>query len=188
MSMMGSLLAVWLLAAAPARAEIVTLVDNSKIYGKVIHYYDGTLTVKTANGVELKLPQEKVKAIRFKLPKPNPAFSTPAKTFKKYTRALIKGNIQQLIECFSLQYQTMMMHQLAAMSLKDLNQMRKAIKAMKFKILTTKYKGKVAFLKVAQTQGNTTVKAKLQFVKENGEWKLIPGQGPLPTGTGPQKR
>lgn len=178
------LFATLLAVASPCKAEIITLVDDSKVYGKIVHYYDGTLTIQAANDVELKLPVEKVKSIRFKLPKPRPEFATPAKTFKKYQRALAKGRIQQLIECFSLQYQTMMMHQLAAMSLKDLNQMRQAVKSTSFKIKSTKYKGDVAFLLVEQTQGNRSVTAKIQFVKENEEWKMVPGQGPLPAGAG----
>ena len=179
-----------LFSSASAQAEVITLIDGSKVFGKIVHYYDGTLTIRSSGDVDLKLPVQKVKSIRFKLPKPDPAFSTPKKTFKRYQKALIKGDIKTLISCFALQYQTMMMHQLGSMSLKELNAMRQAVKATKFEIKSTQYKKNIAFLAVAQTQGNTTVRAKLQFVKENGEWKMVPGQGPMPGGAkrgGPAK-
>ena len=39
-----------LLAGAPtARAEEVTLVDSTRILGKLIHYFDGEVTIETTN-------------------------------------------------------------------------------------------------------------------------------------------
>lgn len=171
-----------------AKGEVITLVDNSKVYGEIVHYYDGVLTIKSPSKVELKLPVEKIKHIKFKLPKPDPAFSKPKKTFARYREALAKGDIEKLISCFALQYQTMMMHQLGAMSLQDINNMRQAVKATNFKVKSTRFKKNMAFLKISQTHGKQTADAEIQFVKENGEWKMIPGQGPMPGGGGREGR
>ncbi|HEV3033140.1 MAG TPA: hypothetical protein VG319_15950, partial [Polyangia bacterium] len=43
--------------AGPARAEVIELVDKTKVNGRVIHYYDGVYSVE-ANGQTIKLPKE----------------------------------------------------------------------------------------------------------------------------------
>jgi len=160
-----------------ARAEIVVLIDNSKVYGTLVHYYDGMLTVKTSGGAMLKVPMSKVRAIRFKLPKPRRVFSTPAKSFLRQKKALAQGRIEDFIDCYSLQYQTMLAHQLGAMSLQALAAMRKAITTTKYRVKRTRYKGNMAFLDVVQTRGNMSMTTSLTFVKENGEWKMVPVAG-----------
>lgn len=170
-----------------SRAEIITLLDNSRIYGKVVHYYDGTLTVKSSGNVVLKLPVSKVKSIQFKLPKPRPEYSTPQKTFLRHYKALMSSRMQDYIECFSLQYQTLLMHQLGNLSMKDLQEMQRAAKGVRFTFKKVKYKGNLAVMEVVHTRGKTSETAVVHFVKENGEWKMIPMQGQLPEGKSPQK-
>ncbi|MCD6499649.1 MAG: hypothetical protein J7M25_15265 [Deltaproteobacteria bacterium] len=160
-----------------ASAEIVVLIDNSKVYGTLVHYYDGMLTLKTNGGAMLKIPVNKVRAIRFKLPKPNRVFSTPSKSFFRQKKALAQGRIQDFIDCYSLQYQTMLAQQLGAMSLQDLAAMRKAITTTKYRVKRTRYKGNMAFLDVVQTRGKMSMTTSLTFVKENGEWKMVPVSG-----------
>lgn len=180
-------LAISGLALGQARAEIITLSDGSRIFGKVVHYYDGTLTIKASGDVVLKLPVSRVKSIKFKLPKPRRAFSSPAKTFRKQHKALLSGRIPEFIDCYSLQYQTLLMHQMGSMGLKDLQEMRRAVKGTRYKLKRPKYKGKMATMEVIQTRGNMSAKVLLQFVKENGEWKMIPMQGQLPAAKPPPK-
>ena len=45
----------------------------------------------------------------------------------------------------------------------------------------------MATMEVIQTRGNMSAKVLLQFVKENGEWKMIPMQGQLPAAKPPPK-
>jgi len=68
-----------LAAAAPARAEIIELVDKTKINGKIVHFYDDVFTVETG-GKMIKLPREKVRSIAFALPAARPEFSSAEKT------------------------------------------------------------------------------------------------------------
>ena len=42
----------------------------------------------------------------------------------------------------------------------------------------------MAFLTVVQTKGNMSVTTKIPFVKENGEWKMIP-MGDMAAGSRP---
>ena len=160
--------------SVPARAEVVELLDGSRMSGTFVHYFDGVLTFKTSTGALVKIPSNRVRAIRFKLPKPRPVFSTPAKTFWRQRKLLLAGRIQDFVDCFSLQYQTLMMHQFGSMSMEDLAAMRQEVQRTKFRIKGTSYKGNMAFLTVVQSKGNMSVTAKIPFVKENGEWKMIP--------------
>lgn len=180
-------LMVCVFGVGEARAEIITLLDNSRIFGKVVHYFDGTLTIKASGDITLKLPVSKVKSIQFKLPKPRASFSTPAKTFRKQHKALMAGRIEEFIDCYSLQYQTLLMHQMSGMSFKDLQEMRRAVKGTRYTLKPPRYKGNTASMVVVQTRGNMSAKVVLQFVKENGEWKMIPMQGQLPAAKAPSK-
>ncbi len=180
--------ATCLIFSYTAKAEIITLLDDSKIYGKIIHYFDGVLTIRSSDDVDLKLPAEKIKRIDFELPKPDPAFSKPQKTFQRYREALAKGDFEKLIDCFALQYQTMMMHQIGSMTLEDVNNMRQAVTKTRFKVISTRFKKNMAFMTVAQTHGDETARAEIQFVRENGEWKMIPGHGPMMGGAAEEPR
>ena len=74
----------------PARAEVIELVDKTKMNGKIIHYYDGVYTVE-ANGQTMKLPREKIRSISFQLPPARAEFSTPEKTFERWRKALTEA-------------------------------------------------------------------------------------------------
>src|SRR5262245_2429215 len=78
------------LLAGTARAEVIELLDKTKMNGKVIHYYDGVYTIE-AGGQTMKLPKEKIKSISFTLPAPRAEFSTPEKTFERWRKSLTDG-------------------------------------------------------------------------------------------------
>ena len=61
---LASLLVVLVVSAlaSPARAEIVELLDKTKLNAKIIHYFDGVYTLETG-GNTIKLPREKIKSI-----------------------------------------------------------------------------------------------------------------------------
>ena len=48
--------------AGTARAEVIELLDKTKMNGKVIHFYDGVYTIE-AGGQTMKLPKDKIKSI-----------------------------------------------------------------------------------------------------------------------------
>ena len=79
--------AALLALAAPARGEVIELLDKTKMSGKIIHYYDGVYTVET-NNQTIKLPREKIRSISFQLPAARPEFSTPEKTFDRWRKAM----------------------------------------------------------------------------------------------------
>ena len=97
-----------MLAAAPARAEVIQLLDNTQVSGKILHFYDGVFAIETSGGQKVDIPTAKIKAITFKLPPPRAEFSTPEKTFQRYKDALVKNDITKLIDCYALMYQGMM--------------------------------------------------------------------------------
>src|SRR6266403_1889205 len=103
--------AVLAAVAAGARADVIELVDKTKMNGKIIHYYDGVFTVE-ASGQTVKLPKEKIRTISFQLPPARPEFSTPEKTFERWRKALTEGAVDKVIDCYVLMYQGMLANQM----------------------------------------------------------------------------
>jgi hypothetical protein len=165
-----------LAAAAPARGEVIELVDKTKLNGKVIHYYDGVYSVE-ANGQTIKLPKEKIRSISFSLPAARPEFSTPEKTFERWRKSLAEGAVEKTIDCYALMYQGMLAQQ---MSLGDaqggLKKRQKEIEGTKFQIKGSTTKGDTATLKVVRSKGDESDTGEIAFVRENGEWKMLPPQ------------
>src|SRR5215831_8332181 len=94
-----------LLVAAPVRAEVLQLLDNTQVAGKILHYYDGVFQVETAGGGKVDVPRDKIKSITFQLPPPRAELSTPEKTFHRWHEALVKGDVPRLLDCYALMYQ-----------------------------------------------------------------------------------
>ena len=177
-----TILAVAVLAAAsglvarPARAEVIELLDKTKMNGKVIHYYDGVYTIE-AGGQTMKLPKDKIKSISFTLPAPRAEFSTPEKTFDRWRKALGDGAMEKAIDCYALVYQGMLAKQMELGEAKGgIAQMRKEIEGTKFQVKGTATKGDSATLKVLRQKGDESDTGEIAFVRENGEWKMLPPQ------------
>ena len=86
----GTFIAAAIVVSGVARAEVIELVDKTKMNGKIVHFYDGVYTVE-ANGQTVKLPKDKIRSISFQLPPSRPEFSTPEKTFERWRKALSEG-------------------------------------------------------------------------------------------------
>jgi hypothetical protein len=155
-------------------AEIIQLLDNTQINGKIVHYYDGVFAIETSGGQKLELPTTKIKQITFKLPPPRPEFSTPEKTFNRYKDALVKGDMTRVIDTYALMYQGMLAQQLEHGGADDLKKMQKEVEGMKFEIKGSKINGSSATLKVQRTKGDDVETAEVRLVLENGEWKMTP--------------
>ena len=122
------------LAAGTARAEVIELLDKTKMNGKVIHFYDGVYTIE-AGGQTMKLPKDKIKSISFTLPAPRAEFSTPEKTFDRWRKSLTDGTMDKAIDCYALVYQGMLAKQMELGEAKGgIKQMRKEIEGTKFQI------------------------------------------------------
>ena len=159
-----------------ARAETVELVDKTKLNAKIIHYYDGVYTVE-ANGQTMKLPKEKIKSISFQLPPARAEFSTPEKTFERWRKALTEGNAEKAIDSYALMYQGMLATQMGLGQAQDgMKKMQKEFEGTKFQIKETKIKGDTATLKVLRQKGDESDTGEVAFVRENGEWKMLPPQ------------
>ena len=164
----------WLSTAA--RAEVIELLDRTKMNGKVIHYYDGVYTIE-AGGQTMKLPRDKIKSISFTLPAPRAEFSTPEKTFERWRKALTDGSMDKAIDCYALVYQGMLAKQMELGEAKGgIKQMKKEIEGTKFQIKGASTKGDSATLKVLRQKGDESDTGEIAFVRENGEWKMLPPQ------------
>jgi len=162
--------------AAGARAETVELVDKTKLNAKIIHYYDGVYTVE-ANGQTMKLPKEKIRSISFQLPPPRPEFSTPEKTFERWRKALVEGAGEKAIDCYALMYQGMLATQMGlGQAQEGIKKMQKEFEGTKFQTKESKIKGETATLKVLRQKGDESDTGEIAFVRENGEWKMLPPQ------------
>jgi hypothetical protein len=169
-------LAAVTLAAGSARAEVIELVDKTKLSGKVIHYYDGVYSVE-ANGQTIKLPKEKIRSISFQLPPARAEFSTPEKTFERWRKALADGAVDKVIDCYALMYQGMLAQQMGLGDAQGgLKKMQKEFEGTKFQIKGSSTKGETAMLKVLRQKGEESDTGDVAFVRENGEWKMLPPQ------------
>ena len=166
-------LVMLLLAAAPARAEVIQLLDNTQVSGKILHYYEGVFAIEVAGGQKVDIPTTKIKQITFKLPPPRPEFSTPEKTFTRYKDALVKNDMQKVIDCYALMYQGMMASQLGQAG-DELTKAQKEVQGMKFEIKGSKISGNNATLKVQRSKGEDVETGEVHLVLENGEWKMTP--------------
>ena len=162
--------------AGVARAEVIELLDKTKMNGKVIHYYDGVYTIE-AGGQTMKLPKDKIKSISFTLPAPRAEFSSPEKTFERWRKSLTDGSMDKAIDCYALVYQGMLAKQMELGEAKGgIKQMRKEIEGTKFQIKGSTTKGDSATLKVLRQKGDESDTGEIAFVRENGEWKMLPPQ------------
>jgi len=171
---MACLLAVMALSATASADEVIQLLDKTRITGKLVHFYDGMLSLKLPSGTVMKLPANKVVSIRFSLPPPRAALSSPAKTFKRLRRAALKGDLDTYIDCHSSYYQMFLGHQVAmAKPAKFARRLKKEWGDIQLEVLGTTIKGDTALMKVRRKKGGQSQDGELRFVKENGEWKMI---------------
>jgi hypothetical protein len=167
-------LVVLFAGSRPASAEVIELVDKTKMNAKIVHYYDGVYTVE-AQGQPVKLPKEKIKSITFQLPAPRPEFSTPEKTFERWRKALGEGNLEKVVDCYALMFQGMLAMQFNQVS-DGLKKMQKEIEGTKFSLKGSSVKGDNATLKVTRQKGEDSETVDIPFVRENSEWKMLPPQ------------
>ncbi len=164
------------LALVPMKAsgEIIELVDKTKMVGKILHYYDGIYSIET-QGNTVKVPKEKIRSISFDLPKPRPELSTPEKSFERWRKASEAGEIEKVIDSYALMYQGMLASQIGQAA-DAVKKMQKELEGTKFQIKGSSVKGDNATLKVQRTKGDNSETGDIVFVKENGEWKMLPPQ------------
>jgi hypothetical protein len=167
-----------LVSGGRARAEVIELVDKTKMNARIIHYYDGVYTVE-ANGQTVKLPKEKIRSVSFQLPPARPEFSTPEKTFERWRKALTEGAVDRVIDCYALMDQGMLATQMGLggqQQAEGVKKMQKEVEGTKFQIKGSSIKGETASLKVQRQKGDDSDTGEIAFVKENGEWKMLPPQ------------
>ena len=156
------------------RAEVIELLDKTKLNAKVIHFYDGVYTVEVA-GQTQKIPRDKIRSISFQLPPARPEFSTPEKTFERWRKALTDGTMDRVIDCYALMYQGLLAGQMGQAG-DAVKKMQKEVEGTKFQIKGSSTKGDTATLKVQRQKGDDSDTGDVAFVRENGEWKMLPPQ------------
>jgi hypothetical protein len=170
----GLLAAVAVLLPGLARAEIIELLDKTKVNAKIVHFYDGVYTVEAA-GQNQKIPREKIKSITFTLPPARAEFSTPEKTFERWRKALTEGATEKVIDCYALMYQGLLASQIGQAG-DAMKKMQKEVEGTKFQLKGSSTKGDTATLKVQRQKGEDSDTGDVAFIRENGEWKMLPPQ------------
>ena len=161
-------------AAGAARAEVIELIDKTKLNGRIVHFYDGVYSIET-QGKTMKVPREKIRSISFPAPPARPEFSSAEKTFDRWRKALVDGDLEKAIDCYALMYQGMLASQLGQAA-DGMKQMKKEIEGTKFTIKGSSVKGENATLKVLRQKGDDSDTGEIAFVRDNGEWKMLPPQ------------
>src|SRR5262249_11131988 len=136
--------------------------------------YDGTFAIETSDGQKVELPTSKIKAITFKLPPARAEFSTPEKTFQRYKDALVKNDINKLIDTYALMYQGVMAAELGRTSDEQQKNRQGETGGTKLENKSSKTPGTPATLKAQRQKGDESETADVHMVLENGEWKLTP--------------
>ncbi|MBN2574071.1 MAG: hypothetical protein JXP73_05850 [Deltaproteobacteria bacterium] len=173
--MVCSLLALaLLLAVTPAHAEVIELLDKTKMTVKIVHFYDGVYSIES-HGQTVKIPKEKIKSITFQMPAPRAEFSKPEKTFERWRKALAEGNLEKVIDCYALMFQGMLAMQVGQVE-GGLRKMQKEVEGTKFTLKGSSIKGESATLKVTRQKGEDSETVDIPFVRENSEWKMLPPQ------------
>lgn len=170
----GLLAALAVVVPNPARAEIIELLDKTKVNAKIVHFYDGIYTVEAA-GQNQKIPREKIKSITFTLPPARAEFSTPEKTFERWRKALAEGATDKVIDCYALMYQGLLASQIGQAG-DAMKKMQKEVEGTKFQLKGSSTKGDTATLKVQRQKGEDSDTGDVAFIRENGEWKMLPPQ------------
>jgi hypothetical protein len=154
--------------------ETIQLLDKTRIVGKLVHYYEGVLSVRLPSGTTLQLPANKVQQVVFKLPKPRPELSTPQKTFERMRKAALKADVAAYVDCHSAYYQMFLGHQIElAKPGQFAARLKKEWGSVQLDVLSTDVKGDTAVMKVKRKTEKDSQEGELRFVKENGEWKMI---------------
>ena len=169
---MKRLLCALLAVGLAAHAETVELLDGTKMTAKLVHYYDGVFTFEVA-GQTTKVPQEKIRSIVFELPQPRAEFGTPKKTFDQWQAAFKARDFKRMIECYALMYQGMAAKQFESLTAEQKAEMWKQAATLDLKWESVEIKGEQAAAKI-QAKGEKAKFGGLNFVRENGEWKMTP--------------
>ena len=173
----GALVSLLAVERAASANEVVTLIDNTQIAGKLSHYYDGTIVIETSGGQKVELPRDKVKTITFKLPPPRVEFSSPEKVFERWRAAMTKGDATRAVDCYALMYQGQVGQQMMQ-SPDTVKQAQKDLEGVVFELRGTSYQTqgdmKMATMKVRRTKGENVQTDEIHLVLENGEWKMTP--------------
>ena len=158
----------------PASAEVIELLDKTKMTAKIVHYFDGVYTVES-QGSTVKLPKDKIKTITFQMPAPRAEFSTPEKTFERWRKSLGEGSLEKVVDYYALMFQGMLAMQVGQVA-DGLKKMQKEVEGTKFTFKGSTVKGENATLKVTRQKGEDSETVDIPFVRENSEWKMLPPQ------------
>jgi len=169
-----SLVVVLTSTSRPASAEVIELLDKTKMNAKIVHYYDGVYSVES-QGSTVKVPKEKIKSITFQMPAPRAEFSTPEKTFDRWRKSLAEGSLEKVVDCYALMFQGMLAMQVGQVA-DGLKKMQKEVEGTKFSFKGSTIKGESATLKVTRQKGEDSETVDIPFVRENSEWKMLPPQ------------
>jgi len=161
------------LLTVAAHADVVELIDGTRLTAELIHYYDGTFTLRAA-GKTIKLPKAKVRAIVVKLPDPRPEFATPRKTFDHWLAAVKQRDVKAMMDCYTLVYASVAAREFELLSDKAKAEMWGQIQDTTLSWLSVKTEGDRAVAKVEAKLGNEKRAGELNFVRENGDWKMTP--------------
>ena len=83
--------------------------------------------------------------------------------------------MEKMIDCYALMYQGFLASQVSG-STDGLKKMQKELEGWKFEVKGSSVKGDTATLKVLRKKGEESDTGEIAFVKENGEWKMLPPQ------------
>ena len=101
-------------------------------------------------------------------------YATPEDTFRRWHKALRKGDIEAMANCFVTGSQALMLQKLEGLSKNERRQMKKDAKKTKFVLLPPEFNGEQATLRVERTFKDDMRVEVLNFALENNLWKLVP--------------
>lgn len=159
--------------AVGAAAETITLIDGTKLSGEIVHVYRNEYSVRI-DDKEAVIPRSKIASIEFALPEARAAYSTPEKTFRLWEQALRADDRRGFVECYALMYQGVVQNQMEAMTAESRTRLKDDMAATSFDVLDVTVKESKAVLKARRVFKDEKQTVTVNFVRENGEWKMTP--------------
>jgi len=157
----------------PAQADILKLIDGTRMIGTLTHYYGGVFEFETKENT-VTVPKEKVQSISFVAREARKEFSTPEDTFKTWIKAIRENKTETMVECYGLLYQSVIVRQMEDLSAEERHQVFSDFLKNDLKIVGREEKDGSINLKLEFSEDNKTETVWLKFVDESNEWKMYP--------------
>ncbi|MFH1727797.1 MAG: hypothetical protein ABIA04_05195 [Pseudomonadota bacterium] len=152
-------------------AETLILLGGQELKAEIVGFENNHFELKTSYG-KIKIHKELIYNIIINESGKLKNIDTPQKSFDRWLSAAEKGDIESIIACYSEKLKGLKRDELQKLDAKTLKKMAKRVNDTKFTTSNLGIFGSKATLKIESNYESTQDIAFLEFVYENGLWKI----------------